>query len=304
MKNQKKILWLVSLLLVVVMAACTSQPTSQPTEEPAATEPAVAEPATSEATVAATDEPSATPTAEPTATTEPTATIMVEPTATSEAAAQVVAPVTSGSEFYLSLSANTVCRTGPATVYQSVGTIPAGLRVKAVGRLADDDVYYYIENPNDPSVRCWVFGQGASLEGDRSSLPKINALPSPTPDSGMNFTVTYSTVKICNGDDYSFSFTVKNTDDLVWQSIKVYIVDPKTGATANYSSDRFEESLNCQIDNYQNDLAKGERAYITPYHPGHFDYNVYGHTFLLRVTLCSEDGLAGTCMTREVQVQP
>ena len=304
MKNQKTILWLVSLLLVVILAACTTQPASQPTEEPVVTEPAVAEPATSEATAASTEEPSATPTVEPTATLEPTATVMIEPTATSEVVAQAIVPATTGSGLYLSLSANTVCRMGPATVYQSVGTIPAGVRVKAVGRLADDDVYYFIENPNDATIHCWVYGQGATLEGERTSLPMINPLPSPTPDSGSNFSVTYSTVKICNGDDYSFSFSVKNTDDLVWQSIKVYIVDTKTGVTANYSSDHFEESLDCKIDNYQNDLAKGERAYITPYNPGHFNYNVYGHNFLLRVTLCSEEGLAGTCMTREVPIQP
>ena len=293
MKIQKSVMWMCTLLVIISLAACATQPIATI---------AVSDTQTAETVIPTNTAiiPTMTATPEPTVTPSPTATI--EPTS-SEVVTEPAATAALATDVFLTLAENTVCRTGPATVYQSVDTIPAGLRVHAVGRLNNENIYFFIENPNNPETHCWVFGQGATVEGNSGSLLYIALLPSPTPFTDADFTVTYSNIKQC-GDDYSFSFRVNNTHSTVWQSIRVHIVDVKTKVTADYASNRFEESLDCHLDNYQGDLAKGERAFITPYNPGHFDYRPWGGTFLLRVTLCTEKDYSGTCLTREITVKP
>lgn len=305
MKKPRIIISLITLLMIMTLVACTAQPTNQ--TNPTVTATNAASSALIVETLVITETAELTATTAPTATLQPTAT--PEPTATVEPTAnEVVSEPTSdtavfATSVYLTLTANTICRTGPATNYQSVTTIPAGQRVLAVGHLSIDSPYYFIENPAEQDTHCWVFGQSAAFEGNLAELLLIEPLPSPTPITHADFSVVYSNIKECAGD-FSFRFYVENTDKTIWQSIKVYIVDVKTKQSVSYSSNRFEESVNCHLDNYQEDLAEGERVFITPFNPGHFDYRPYGGTFLLKVTLCTEENLAGTCLTREIKVQP
>lgn len=305
MKKQKTKLLIISLIIMVVLAACTTQPVGISTDQPASTStPAVAAAPSETATALATNESTAT--AAPTATLEPTATVYVEPTATSENTAATpteLTPVT-GENVSITLTRNTVCRTGPATNYPSVVNIPAGQLLNAIGKLENDTDYTYIENPSVPGSYCWVFSEGAAVQGSRANLKVFNPLPTPAPESEMDFSVIYSGIQECPGDDYSFNLVVTNTNKKVWQSIKIYIIDANTKKTASYSSDHFEGWTKCHVDWYQHDLTKGEHAFISPYNPGHFDYSPYGGTFFIRVKLCSEEGLGGTCMDKEIKVQP
>lgn len=303
MKKQKLILWGLTLVTVIALAACAAQPTTQPTTQPTATAAVVATSAVTEAAAAV--EPTAT--TAPTATLEPTATAtaVVEPTTTNEnLPAPTDAAMVAGGKVVISLAKNTICRTGPATNYPSVASIPAGQQVNAVGKLENSTSYTYIENPVTPGTYCWVFSEGASLQGSASDLKVVKPLPSPTPGTNANFSIAYSGIQECSGGDYSFNIKVTNTDKLVWQSIKIYIVDSIKNKSVSYSSDKFEGWYNCHVDNTQGDLAKGEHVFISPYDPGHFDYNPAGGTFFIRVMLCSEKGLTGTCLNKEIKVQP
>jgi uncharacterized lipoprotein YbaY len=301
MKKQKSILWALTLVTVIAMAACTTQPVAQPTAQPTATLEIVSTVAATEAVAVV--EPTAT--MEPTATIEPTATANVEPTAANE---NIPVPTAitafAGGKVIISLSKNTICRTGPATNYPSVASIPAGQQVNAIGKLEKSTSYTYIENPSAPGSYCWVFSEGATLQGNRADLKIVSPLPTPTGETGMDFSITYSGIQECPGGDYSFNFIVTNTDKLVWQSIKAYIVDANTKTSASYSSDHFEGWTGCRVDFYQDDLAEGEHSFISPYDPGHFDYNPKGGTFFIRVQLCSNEDLTGTCMNKEIKVQP
>lgn len=301
MTRSRTLLIILTALLLAGFSACAAQPTPQPTPEPVAATEAVIQteaPAAEAVEPTQTEEPVPAPTNTPDPTAEP-----VEETVTEAAEPPASAEANPASGVTLSLAQNTICRTGPAVNYPSVASIPAGLQVKAVGRLAGSDVYYYIENPETPPARCWVFGQGAAVAGNRALLPLVEALPTPTPDAKRNFSIIYSGIKHC-GDDYSFKFIVTNTDETVWQSIKVRITDANTKIAADYKSNRFEEYANCQLDNYQGDLTEGERVFMTPYNPGHFDYSPYGGTYFIRVTLCTEKDWQGACMTKEIKVNP
>ena len=211
MKKRKLILWVITLTTVIVLAACAAQPTAQPTVQVTSTPEIVATVAATEAAaVESTATTAPTATTEPTTTLEPTATQNLVPTATNEMA---VVP-TSGAAFAggkvsISLAKNTICRTGPATVYPSVASIPAGQQVNAIGKLADNTSYTYIENPSVPGTYCWVFSEGATLQGNKLDLLVVEPLPSPTPDSNMGFSVVYSGIQECPGGDYSFNVVVK-----------------------------------------------------------------------------------------------
>jgi len=282
MKRQKLILWVLTLTIVILLAAYSTQAVI----------------AKNAATVASTA------TSAPDVTLEPIARLAAEPAALNEEAKTPTAIIAlTGEKVSISLAKNTICRTGPSTVYPSVTTIPAGQKINAIGKLANNSSYTYIENPSTPGSYCWVFSEGATTQGNRSDLLVIEPLPTPTPKSDMGFSITYSGIKEC-GDDYSFKVIVANTEKLVWQSIKLYIVDVKTERSITIISDHFDEYSNCQLDNSQGDLAKGERVFMTPFDPGHFDYSPYGKNFKIRVTLCSEKGLEGTCLTKEIKVQP
>jgi hypothetical protein len=304
MKNKLGVV--LALIFVLLLAACATQPAATQTATEIPTEVATTQVVNTQ-TVIPTEEATFTPTSVPTATSLPTATATLELTATIESTLlPTTNNVVTSSDISLTLNANTVCRKGPATNYHSVVTIPAGIKVKAVGRLANSTSYYLVENPTIAGEYCWVYSEGATLEGNRALLPISEPLPSPTADSGMNFTVVYSKIKRCYyNEDYAFSLVVTNTSDLVWKSIRVAITDTSNSNTATYISDRFEElTSDCVIDNYRDVLTKGQHVYVTPWNPGHFDYSPYGKTFWVKVTLCSEDVLQGTCMTKQIKVTP
>ena len=296
------ILWGITLVTVIALAACATQPVALPTAQVTATPEIVATIAATEA--AAGVDPTAT--TEPTVTLEPTATVYVEPTATAEIAEATPTAITAltDGKVIITLAKNTICRTGPATNYPSVASIPAGQQLNAIGKLENSTSYTYIENPSTPGSYCWVFSEGSTIQGSRTDLKIIKPLPSPTPDTKANFSVTYSGIQQCTGGDYTFNMVVSNTNEQIWQSISVYIVDANTKKSASYSSDHFEGWSNCHVDWYQNDLTEGEHAFISPFNPGHFDYNPAGGTFFIRVKLCSEEGLTGICMNKEIKVQP
>ncbi|MBA3073141.1 MAG: hypothetical protein FP831_06075 [Anaerolineae bacterium] len=302
MKKQNSILLGITLVIVIALSACTAPPAAQPAAQATAIPEIVATEAATEAVSAV--EPTAT--TAPTATLEPTATAIVEATATAEVADVTPATemVTAAGNVVISLAKNTICRTGPATNYPSVASIPAGQQVNAVGKLENSTSYTYIENPSVAGSYCWVFSEGATILGKQTDLKIIQPLPSPTPDTKANFSVTYSGIQQCPGGDYSFNMVVANTNEQIWQSISIYIVDANTKIATKYSSDHFEGWSNCHVDWYQDDLTEGEHAFISPFNPGHFDYNPKGGTFFIRVKLCSEEGLKGICMNKEIKVLP
>ncbi|PKN98735.1 MAG: hypothetical protein CVU42_10995 [Chloroflexi bacterium HGW-Chloroflexi-4] len=302
MEKQNSILLGITLVIIIALSACTAPPAAQPTAQATAIPEIVATEAATEAVAAV--EPTAT--TAPTATLEPTATVAVEPTATAEtaAAAPTTEMVNAAGNVVISLAKNTICRTGPATNYPSVASIPAGQQVNAVGKLENSTSYTYIENPSAPGSFCWVFSEGAAIQGDPKDLKIVKPIASPTPDTKTNFSLTFSGIQQCTGGDYSFNVVVANTNEQIWQSISMYIVDANTKKSASYSSDHFEGWSDCHVDWYQDDLTEGEHAFISPFDPGHFDYNPAGGTFFIRVKLCSEDGLTGTCMNKEIKVKP
>lgn len=80
----------------------------------------------------------------------------------------------------VTVSLDTNCRSGPGKVYDHVGALLAGEQTEVVGW---DGVgaYWYVKNPDQPGGFCWLWGQYATVTGDRQSLPLVAPPPTPIP---------------------------------------------------------------------------------------------------------------------------
>ncbi len=89
-------------------------------------------------------------------------------------------PSPTSSLILITVSMDTNCRTGPGKVYDYLGALLAGEQTEVVGWDGIGE-YWYIKNPDQPGGFCWLWGQYATLTGDRQSLPLVAPPPTPMP---------------------------------------------------------------------------------------------------------------------------
>ncbi len=251
---------------------------------------------------AATAMPSATPvtpTNTATATEEPTATATEAPTDTPASAATA----TSGDPM-VSVSTNTNCRYGPGNVYEPpIGALLTGEEAKVVGVPASSIDYIVIDNP-DGGEDCWLWTRYATITGDLSGLPKysIPATPTPVPTdtptpAGPVFTISYKNVHTCGANE-SATVSIFNTGSVIFESAKIVVDDIDASSTLYSGSSNSPFVTNaggCPPGGSQ--LEPGDNAYIVvPIGAA----PPSGHDAKYSVQMCTEDGLAGDCVTRSL----
>jgi hypothetical protein len=62
------------------------------------------------------------------------------------------------------------CRFGPATSYAIIGALIVGRQAEIIGR-NEDSTWWYVRNPSDPSISCWLSAEFVETVGDVQSLP-------------------------------------------------------------------------------------------------------------------------------------
>lgn len=78
----------------------------------------------------------------------------------------------------LSVSADTICRSGPSKFYDYLGALLVGETAEVVGKNTDTN-YWIIKNP-DAAGTCWLWGRYAIVTGNIDSLQKYAIPPTPT----------------------------------------------------------------------------------------------------------------------------
>ncbi|MBM3151623.1 MAG: SH3 domain-containing protein [Chloroflexi bacterium] len=207
----------------------------------------------------------------------------------------------------ISVSQDTNCRTGPGTIYPRVTTLNVGETSEVIARDPSASSWY-IRNPDNPTGFCWVWGQYATVTGNSGALPVFTPMPTPTftltPTPPIDYTVTYLSMISCAGT-YAFRFNVKNIGTLLWDSIRIVATDNTTSTTTTHTLDSFRSySDGCPLEMDQNDLAPGESGFVANASPGHFGYNPAGHSITAVFTLCSQNGLLGTCLSKTINFTP
>jgi len=197
----------------------------------------------------------------------------------------------------VSVSVDTNCRTGPGKVYDMVGALTTGKSAEVIARDPSGN-YWYIRNPNNPASFCWIWGQYATISGNTAGLPVYTPPPTPTP--APDFTVAYSSFEFC-APLYALELTVKNNGALTWQSYQTVARDLTHSITVTWHANFFREFSGCAPLAPQDDLTPGESGTALA---GPFDHSPAGENFNVTVTLCTQDNLLGTCVSKTISFSP
>jgi hypothetical protein len=197
----------------------------------------------------------------------------------------------------VSVSVSTNCRVGPGKVYDRVGALLEGEEAEIVAK-DSQGLYWYIRNPDKEGGFCWLWGNYASTTGDTGSLPVFT--PPPTPTSAVAFTVSFKEVDNC-GANWYVEFNIKNTGNLIFQSVRIQVTDNNTSETVTNQANEFTDWNGCVAGVSQVDLIPGESGNTTS---GALSNNPSGHNLSATIKLCSENGLGGECVNRSISFTP
>jgi hypothetical protein len=195
------------------------------------------------------------------------------------------------------------CVKGPKfDLYDWVAVIKQGETVTLLARASPDwGEYYYVRMSN--GTECWAFGGSSTKSGDTASLPVKEAPPTPTPKIMVDYSVSYLSITHC-APGYAFRFQVNNTGTVTLESIRIVVIDNTTATTFTHTGDQFRSYNGCGLEVDKLTLPAGEGVVVANVNPGQFNYDPGGHSFTATFTICSANGLGGTCVNRSINFNP
>lgn len=229
-------------------------------------------------------------------TANPTLAITITPVFTTSATSVAVsAPV-------MSVSVPTNCRNGPGKIYDAVGALLVGETAEVYGRDPTSQ-YWYIRNPDPGPEFCWAWGTYATISGSPLLLPVLTPPPTPTPTMtptpSPSFDLEFKSADTCSG--WWVDIQVKNTGVLAFKSVTIELKDTVTEIELTAYSDSFVNLDGCLKTSTKDTLNPGDVFIISS---PQFDYNPNGHNIRALVTLCTEEGQKGGCITKRINFKP
>jgi uncharacterized protein YgiM (DUF1202 family) len=200
------------------------------------------------------------------------------------------------------VSVNTNCRTGPGKVYAVEGSLLAGESAEVFG-IDPTGKYWYIRNP-DPGVKyCWISGKYANFIGTTGQVMVMTALPtptgSPTSTPAINFMVAYVDIGSCGYWWPELNFT--NTGQVAFKSLMIVVEDTYSAKKNTFVVDGFTDVDGCSGSTTVQTLEPGEVVTVSA--PG-FAFNIAGRKMNLKAVVCTDLGLKGACLTRNIWFNP
>ena len=196
----------------------------------------------------------------------------------------------------VSVTANTHCRSGPGTSYDSLGVLQVGEIAEVVAESVLES-YWYIVRPDNPGEPCWLSGLYAIIEGDPSTLPVLT--PAPTPTTTVGFDLYLRGFEAC-GSTAFVVFSVQNAGVKILKTARVEVVELETGNLL-YGPD-FQRFPFAQVvrpvcpPDHGNILEPSIVAFIhVPLDPVPHGENAIG-----TIMLCTGDYLGGDCLTKTI----
>jgi len=209
----------------------------------------------------------------------------------------------------ISVSTPTNCRNGPGKVYDMEGALLVGEFAEVYGRDPTNN-YWYIHNPDSETEYCWVWGKYATLTGPIALLPVFTPPPTPTPTFTPlpTFTPTpfpafkadYTNSDSCNGS-WWVEVKLKNTGSLPLKSVNISVKDITTDVVFVNLADGFINMDGCLTKTTKDVLTPGDTYLLSA--PA-FAYDLTGHEIKVTITLCSDTGQKGMCITKKVEFVP
>jgi len=194
------------------------------------------------------------------------------------------------------VSVDTNCRVGPGKVYDRVGYLLVGQASDIYGRNPNGD-YWYIRNLNNTTAYCWLWGEYATVSGNIAALPMLTPPPTPTPMP--NFEVYYNNKDSCT--NWWVDLRLENTGGMGFTSMTLTVRDIDTDITQTLYSEDFTDVNGCSETFTTDSLSPGSKRIISS---SPFTYDPSGHDMRATVTLCSNPGQSGTCLTKVIEFTP
>ena len=200
----------------------------------------------------------------------------------------------------ISVSIPTNCRSGPGKIYDQVGALLVGKTVQVYAR-DPSGMYWYIRNPNSTNEYCWVWGEYATLSGLTSILPMYTPPPTPTATATPlpSFDSSYSGLVVCTG--WWPEIKIKNTGQVTFKSVGISLKDTVTSTSVYNSSDGFNDNPDCTTSTGRKTLLPDKSVTVSA--PG-FTYDPTGHKLNATITLCSDTGQSGSCVSDDISFTP
>jgi len=79
----------------------------------------------------------------------------------------------------VSVSVDTNCREGPATIYKDISYLLVGKTSEVTAKYKNGQ-WWVIKDPNNPNKRCWLWGYYATVTGPWQQLQEATQPPTPT----------------------------------------------------------------------------------------------------------------------------
>jgi hypothetical protein len=203
----------------------------------------------------------------------------------------------------ISVSVATNCRTGPGRAYSMVGALLVGETAQVLGRDPTGN-YWYIPNPDSSGDFCWVWGEYATLTGNTTVLPIYTPPPTPTPTRtptpAPDFEADFVSLEECSGS-WWVNISLENTSPTTFRSMGLRLIDRDTDMEMTNFTDGFTGRDGCSSTTTR-DVIEPDRTFVVS--SSAFAYNLDGHDLRARITLCTNTGQGGTCITRVINFEP
>ena len=196
----------------------------------------------------------------------------------------------------ISVSVATNCRVGPGRVYDRVGALVVGQTAEVIGRNNAGN-YWYIRNPNRTTDFCWLWGEYATVTGNLAALPVFTPPPTPTPMP--NFDPDYGGRDSCVG--WWVEIDLYNNGGIQFKSVALTVRDLDTDVSLTLYTDGFVDNDGCTDSVTRSNLNPGDTRVVSS--PA-FTYDPNDHDLRATITLCSNLGQSGTCVTRVLEFEP
>jgi hypothetical protein len=204
----------------------------------------------------------------------------------------------------VSVSVPTNCRVGPGVAYERVGALLVGEIAEVVGRHSARN-YWIIRNPDRPGELCWLWGAYATPTGNTGVLPEFtpppSPTPSPTPTASPGFDASYNGLESCTGTGWWVDIELENPGGITFNSIALTVRDTVTNIVLSLYADDFTDRDGCNESDSRDNLPAGEELLVSsPIFPA----DPSGHELRVTITLCSNPGQSGMCVTESFDFTP
>lgn len=196
----------------------------------------------------------------------------------------------------ISVSVDTNCRVGPGQVYDRVGALLVDETTEVFGR-DPTAKYWYVQNPGKDNEYCWLWGEYATVTGNIAALPFYTPPPTPTPIP--SFDAVYDGLQVCSG--WWVDIELTNTSSFDFKSIAITIKDLGTDADISLYANRFTAIDDCVGSTTQDTFEPGKIIIVST--PA-FAYDPSGHKLRATITMCSDTGQKGNCVTNTIKFSP